>query len=158
MFRDFKVCGSIYKQDFKGLLIALIVGVSAMFPKVIDVIKSVNLTERELVLSLKQKDEKAFGHLYDQYAPIIYGIILREVNNHDIASEILKSTFLNVINECDNIDCVKHSLLIWLLVMTKKTASANFKVNINFNSLLKSQQLSSSSVGYQNTSLRTCLS
>jgi hypothetical protein len=100
--------------------------------------KSVRMTENQLFASLKQKDQEAFSFLYDQYAPSIYGIILREVKNSELASEILINTFTNIIGECNTIDCIKQSLFIWLLGITKKTARSDFDININLAALLLS--------------------
>ena len=99
-------------------------------------IKSAKLTEEQLFMLLKQKNELGFSYLYDRYAPLIYGILLRETKNTRLASEILKNTFVSIVNECDNLDCIKQSLFTWLLVLMKKTAREDFKVNIDFKSLL----------------------
>ena len=105
--------------------------------------KSVELTEKELFLLLKQKNENAFSYLYDQYAPLIYGVILREVKNSKVASEILKTTFLNIIDECKNLDCIKQSLFTWLLVIAKKTASTDFRVDFDLKSLMLPEKFKS---------------
>ncbi|GEO08143.1 RNA polymerase sigma factor [Segetibacter aerophilus] len=87
-------------------------------------------------MALKQKDQKAFSYLYDQYAPSIYGVLVREVKNEQLAAEILKRTFINIIEECNNMDCIKQSLFVWLLMMTKKMAASSFNVNINLSGSL----------------------
>jgi hypothetical protein len=102
----------------------------------INVAKTVQLTEKELYTALKQKDPKAFSDLYDQYAPSIYGIIVREVKDNHLAAEILKNTFVNIIDECNDMDCIKQSLFMWLLRTTKKIAGSSFNVNINLSGLL----------------------
>jgi len=98
-------------------------------------IKGTKLTEKELLMLLKQKNEEAFNYCYDHYAPLLYGVILREVGNERIASGILKSTFIKIFNSCKNPDCVKISLFASLLAGSKETAVREFKVNIDFKSL-----------------------
>lgn len=98
--------------------------------------KCVKLTEKDFFLLLKEKNEQAFSYLYDTYAPLIYGVILREVKNSKLASEILQHTFIKIIKECNNIDCINPTLFTWLLLLAKKTANADFKINLDFKSLL----------------------
>ncbi|MCW3111440.1 MAG: polymerase sigma-70 factor [Segetibacter sp.] len=117
--------------------------------------KTAKLTKKDLVLLLKQKNENAFSLLYDDYAPLIYGIILREVKNDALASEILKSTFINIFKESKNIDCVKQSLFTWLLSVTKKTAAAGFEVNIDLKSPLLPQKLNSENYLKKNINYQT---
>lgn len=101
--------------------------------------KSTRFAEKELLLLLKQKDTSAFSYLYDEYAPSIYGIIVREVKSPQLASDILKSTFINIANECDNIDCIKNSLFSWMLQLARITAEQEFKANLGFQSIIASQ-------------------
>ncbi len=86
--------------------------------------------DRELLLQLKNKDEKAFSYVYDKYAPLLYGVILKRVPNEKLASEILKRAFIKIWNECKNLDCVNENLFTWLLSLTNKTAVADFKINL----------------------------
>lgn len=96
----------------------------------------VKFTEKELMLLLNQRSPAAFTYLYDRYAPVIYGLVLKEVKNGQLASEILKTTFINIFKECKNLDCVKHSLFTWLLSLTRQTASSDFKIDIDVKSVL----------------------
>ena len=103
--------------------------------------KTVQLAEKQLLLLLQQKNERAFSYLYDQYAPVLYGLIVREVKNEKLASEVLKRTFLNIARQCHDIGCIKKSLFSWLLTLTRKTASIDFNVDITFTSLTPNLKL-----------------
>lgn len=94
------------------------------------------LTEKELWLLLKQKSASAFSYLYDEYAPLIYGTIVREVKNPQLASDILKNTFINIVNECNHTDCIKSSLFSWMLQLTRTTAIQEFRTSLDFSSLI----------------------
>lgn len=95
-----------------------------------------NLPEKDLVSLLQKKDYNAFSYLYDQYAPLVYGLIFKEVKNEQLASEILTQTFINISNECESLSCVRQRLFSWILGMAKKTAMNGFKVNIDVIALL----------------------
>ena len=102
--------------------------------------KSLPPTEKELLLLLKQKSEKAFSYLYDQYAPLVYGLILKKVRDEKLASDILSSTFINILEECNNPECVKQTLFTWILKLAKQTAAIKYKVDIDFRSFILSQK------------------
>lgn len=93
-------------------------------------------TGSELLASLKGDSRQAIGKLYDKYAPLIYGIILREVDNDLLAKNILTTTFVNVISECKTIECINQSIFTWLLSITKKTAASHHNVELDFKLML----------------------
>lgn len=99
-------------------------------------INNTKLIDKEFVTLLKQKNEKALNSLYDQYAPLIYGFLLKEVKSEGLSNDILKNTFINVINECKSIDCTQQSFFTWILLIMKKTAADDFEVNLNFRPVL----------------------
>ena len=92
--------------------------------------QSYHLSDQELLLLLKKKDEKALSYLYDLYAPALYGLILKNVGNEELASEILKSTFVNVWKECQKTDCIKRRLFTWFVSLTHKTAMTDFQIDL----------------------------
>lgn len=106
--------------------------------------KGLQLPTNELLLLLQEKNVSAVSYLYDQYASMIYGIIVREIQNSKLATDILKSTFLNIIKECNTLDCVKQSVFAWLLTLTKRTAFTEFKTNIEFKSLVPTKNANKS--------------
>lgn len=93
------------------------------------------LSDYEWLLLLQQKDESALSHIYDMYAPGIYGLLLRQVGNENLASKILKNTFVNIWNECEKADCIKQRLFTWILALTHKTALSDFKINLQKSTL-----------------------
>jgi hypothetical protein len=94
--------------------------------------------EAEIFLLLKQQNEQAIDYLYDKYSPLIYGVILKEVEDAHLASEILKNTFINIVTECTTLHCMRQSFFTWILSIAKKTAISEFEINLVFNSILSS--------------------
>ncbi len=86
-------------------------------------------TENELLLLLQQKDENIVSYLYDTYAPLIYGLVLRELKNENISSEILKNAFIRISKECNKTNCTKH-LFAWVWSLTQKTAQLDFSISL----------------------------
>jgi len=106
------------------------------------VVANSKLASEEILLLISQKKDEAFSYLYDQYAPALYGIISREVNNVHLSKAILKSSFIKIFHECSKIDSTNPSFFMWMLLITKRTAAADFNVIIDLRSnktcLLKS--------------------
>ncbi|MDB5248868.1 MAG: rpoE 4 [Segetibacter sp.] len=86
--------------------------------------------DEDLISMLKRKDENAFSYLYDKYGPLLYGVILKNVHDEKLASDILKKAFIKIWTECKSLDCVRQHLFAWLLSITNKTAMTDFKVNL----------------------------
>jgi len=72
-------------------------------------------TEQELVMRLKEKDEKAFPYLYEKYSGGLYAIIIQIVPDRELACEILQDVFINVWCKIDSYDPAKGRLFTWML-------------------------------------------
>lgn len=53
-----------------------------------------NQSEASVIQMFSQNDENTWGRLYDTYAPMMYGTILKMTDNETIAGEILEETFV----------------------------------------------------------------
>jgi RNA polymerase sigma-70 factor (ECF subfamily) len=85
------------------------------------VIEDFRTNESVLISVLCKKDERAFCFLYDKYAPVLYGVILKIVKSEDVANSVLNDVFCSVwktIGQFDN----KCRLLTWLLRIANKQA------------------------------------
>jgi RNA polymerase sigma-70 factor (ECF subfamily) len=47
------------------------------------------------VALLQQRNEKAFGYLYDNYSGALYGIVNSIVTDKEIANDVLQNVFAN---------------------------------------------------------------
>ena len=68
---------------------------------------------------LKERNVSSISILYDKYAPAVYGTILKEIGNTEIAKGILERTFLDIwTNPSIEIRFTNH-VLLWLLKTAK---------------------------------------
>lgn len=74
--------------------------------------------ESTLIDLLISKDMEAFSFFYDKYAPAIYGIICKEIDNEEKAKEILTDVFINFSKRLNDRDSIKDGLFICLYKIT----------------------------------------
>ncbi|WP_460879052.1 RNA polymerase sigma factor [Pontibacter rugosus] len=75
-----------------------------------NVMSGINLqgeTEQSLVEALKQGKQEVLGLLYDAYAPVMMGVILRIVPDREVAEEVLQETFLAIWSRIEVYDASK---------------------------------------------------
>jgi RNA polymerase sigma factor (sigma-70 family) len=75
--------------------------------------------EEELIALLQSGDQSAFAYLYDNYAPALYGIIFRIINNKELAEDVLQEAFVKIWNNFSNYDATKGRLFTWMLNITR---------------------------------------
>ncbi len=85
------------------------------------------LTEKELLLLLKQGDQKALGSLYDQYAPALLGVISRIVEDEDTAEKVLQKVFLRIWSDKINMDINRGSFFIQAMNLSREEAKLSIK-------------------------------
>jgi RNA polymerase sigma factor (sigma-70 family) len=80
-------------------------------------------TEQELVLALKERNDQAFGFLYDNYAGALYSIIKQIItDNPEIASDVLQEVFINIWRKIATYDQTKGRLFTWMLNIARNAA------------------------------------
>jgi RNA polymerase sigma-70 factor (ECF subfamily) len=67
-------------------------------------------------------NSSAFGAAYDQYASLIYGLLLRIIRDAQDAQEILQETFLSAWTSARKFDPERGSELAWLISMARSRA------------------------------------
>lgn len=82
----------------------------------------VQLSEDKLITLLKNKDEKAFNYLYDNYSGAIYGLILKIVKESDYADEVIQDVFVKIWKKIDQYDASKGRLYTWMINISRNTA------------------------------------
>lgn len=75
--------------------------------------------EEELVLLLRKQDQQAFSYLYDNYAAALNGIIIRMVDESQLAEDILQEAFLKIWNNFQQYDNTKGRLFTWMINITR---------------------------------------
>ena len=79
-------------------------------------------TEQELVSLLKNRDNKAFGYLYDHYSGALYSIILQILNDTELANDVLQDVFINIWRKIESYDSTKGRLFTWMLNVARNAS------------------------------------
>ncbi len=78
-------------------------------------------TEEELIALVRQKNQKAFSYLYDNYSKAMYGVIYNIVQNENDAEDILQTAFLKIWNNFSAYKEEKGRLFTWMLNLVRNT-------------------------------------
>ena len=76
----------------------------------------------DLAILIKNRDQKAFAYLYDNYSKAIFGVIHAIVNDIEESEDILQKTFLKIWNSIDSYDTSKGRLYTWMLNISRNLA------------------------------------
>lgn len=79
-------------------------------------------SEIELITLLKQREQSAFGYLYDHYAGSLYSIILNIVPDKDLASDVLQEVFIKIWKQIESYDTIKGRLFTWMLNIARNAS------------------------------------
>ena len=76
----------------------------------------------ELVLALRQGEERALAELYDRYGGAVYNLALRITRDCGTAEEISLDSFLQVWRQADRFNAQQGSLPSWLFTIARTRA------------------------------------
>jgi RNA polymerase sigma factor (sigma-70 family) len=76
-------------------------------------------TEEELIAMLQNQDASAFSYLYDNYATALSGVIMRMVDDVQLAEDILQETFVKIWKNFGQYDSSKGRLFTWMINITR---------------------------------------
>lgn len=82
-------------------------------------------TEQKLIEEIGQGNLSAFGKLYDRYAPILFGVILKIVDDKEVAEDVLQKSFFQIREGIKNGAASFPSpnrILYWMLDVARSTA------------------------------------
>lgn len=80
------------------------------------------VSDEELMARVTRRDSAAFEHLYDRYAPIALGIIVRIVQDRAEGEEVLQESFWRVWNQAATFDPEKGPFRAWLFSIARRQA------------------------------------
>lgn len=83
---------------------------------------TITYNEQELVSLLKNRDNRAFAYLYDNYSGALYGIILQVLNNSELANDVLQEVFVNIWKKIESYDPTKGRLYTWMLNIARNAS------------------------------------
>ncbi|TNE53484.1 MAG: sigma-70 family RNA polymerase sigma factor [Bacteroidetes bacterium] len=69
----------------------------------------------ELIIQLQKGSELALSQLYDLYGGSLYGLILKIVNDEELAQDILQDCFVNIWKKANTYSSSKGSFFTWML-------------------------------------------
>ena len=100
--------------------------------------------EKEIVGLLQKGDKKAITLLYENYADTLYGVILKVLNNEELAQDALQETFIKVWKKAKSYNADKAKLFTWLYRIAYNTAIDKVRSQTNKDS--KEIQIEASNV------------
>lgn len=79
--------------------------------------------EEEVIISLlKNKDQRAFNYLYDNYSGALYGLAMRIVKNQKYSEEVIQDAFVKIWNNSESYNSDKGKLYTWIINIVRNTA------------------------------------
>lgn len=76
----------------------------------------------ELLQAIAAGDEQALGRLYDRYSRILFGLLMRILNNRAEAEDVLQETLLQVWRRAADFDPARGKPFTWLVTLTRSRA------------------------------------
>ncbi len=98
-------------------------------------------SENDLINSLRDRSEKAFGYLYDNYSGALYGVIHSIITDAETANDILQDVFVNIWKKIESYDASKGRLFTWMLNIARNAAIDKLRSK-GFREGLKNQPIS----------------
>ncbi len=79
-------------------------------------------TEEQLVSTLQSGRADQFGILYDSFSGALLGVIMKVVDNRDVAEDVLQESFVKIWQKRDTYDASKGRLFTWMLNICRNSA------------------------------------
>ncbi|MFZ4102351.1 MAG: RNA polymerase sigma factor [Sphingobacterium thalpophilum] len=92
----------------------------------------ISLSEEELVIAIRNKENVGAEALYEMYSSSLYGVIYRIIQHEEIAEDLLQDTFIRIWNSFSSYDSTKGRLFTWMVNIARnisidKTRSKDFR-------------------------------
>lgn len=84
--------------------------------------RKTSIPEPELIALLRNRDQKGFTLLYDNYSAALYGIILKIVRSEETAADVMQEAFIKIWKNVDSYSATKGTLFTWILNVARNTA------------------------------------
>ena len=73
----------------------------------------------ELLKAIAARDEAALAQLYDRYRVILFGLLMRILNNREEAEDVLQEVFLQVWRRATDFDETRGRPFTWLVTLAR---------------------------------------
>lgn len=80
------------------------------------------ISEDDLVALLRKEPATGISMLYDNYSSALFGIILRIIEEQEIAEDLLQEVFVKIWKNIQSYDKSKGRLFTWMLNIARNTA------------------------------------
>lgn len=80
------------------------------------------LADAALVRQVADRQAEALGELYDRFAPLLLGLVVRILGSRAEAEEVLQDVFLHVWNQAGRYDPSRSSVSTWLVLIARSRA------------------------------------
>ena len=79
-------------------------------------------TETYLFAELKNRNEKAFDYLYQNYSAALYGVLFQVLHLEEDANDALQEVFVKIWKNIDQYDQTRSSFFTWMLNIARNHA------------------------------------
>ena len=76
----------------------------------------------ELLKAVARKDESALAAVYDRYRSVLFGLIMRILNNREEAEDVLQEVFIQVWRRAGDFDETRGRPFTWLVTLARSRA------------------------------------
>ncbi len=83
---------------------------------------SAQISDVELLHAIARGDEVALARLYDNYRVILFGLLVRILNNREEAEDILQDVFIQVWRRAKDFDELRGKPFTWLVTLARSRA------------------------------------
>jgi RNA polymerase sigma-70 factor, ECF subfamily len=80
------------------------------------------VSDVELLHSVSHGDEAALARLYDRHRAVLFGLLLRILNNRDEAEDVLQDVFIQVWRRAGDFDASRGKPFTWLVTLARSRA------------------------------------
>lgn len=105
--------------------------------------RHIAIEEQELISLLKEKSEAGFNVLYNNYSAAIYGVVMKVVENTELAEDITQEAFVKIWNNISQYDDSKGRLFTWMINLTRNLCIDKLRSK-DYSNTLKNQNIEDS--------------
>ncbi len=80
------------------------------------------ISDAQLLEAITRRDEQALAALYDRYASILFGLLLRILHDRAEAEDVLQEVFLRVWQRAADFDEARGRVFTWLVTIARSRA------------------------------------
>ena len=81
-----------------------------------------HLNDEQLMNRVSHGDSDALETLYDRYAPVVLGVVMRILSDRPVAEDVLQETFWRIWHKADTFHIERGSFTSWLFSIARRQA------------------------------------